>query len=75
MDLVNFIVSENGRWTRAILGLTAIMLGLLVITSSVRYLFIGVGVVAVAAAWFDVCLIALLFGKPIAGSRLRQEDE
>ncbi len=70
MGLLKFMSSPAGRTVRAVVGVAAIGGGIAL--GGWGYLLVAVGVVFVAAGVFDFCPLALAFGKPMAGSKLRE---
>jgi hypothetical protein len=70
-----FIASSAGRWIRALVGLVLIVIGLVGLKGVGGWILAVVGLVPLAAAVFDWCDFAPLFGLPFVGSRLRQAVE
>ena len=71
MSLVNFLVSTRGRMLRAIVGFSLILFGWFFLWYHGGIVVALVGLLLVLAAVNDVCLLALLYDKPIAGDWLR----
>jgi hypothetical protein len=71
-SFIHQLASKNGRIGRAILGLLLIVVGLVWPTESVGWVIVIIGLIPIAAAALDLCLVAALFGLPIQGKELRK---
>ncbi|HZK58472.1 MAG TPA: YgaP-like transmembrane domain [Cryobacterium sp.] len=69
MFIVKFLASTAGRWTRAIVGVVLVVLGIAL--GAWWWLLAALGAVFIAVGAFDVCLLAPLAGKPLQGQKLR----
>ncbi|CAN5358288.1 hypothetical protein BH09ACT6_BH09ACT6_00980 [soil metagenome] len=69
MSVLTFLSSTPGRWTRGIAGAILVALGF--ILGGWSLLLSVVGVVFIAVAALDVCLLAPLFHKPLSGTAFR----
>lgn len=69
MFIVKFLASTAGRWTRAIVGVILVVLGITL--GGWWWLLAALGAVFIAVGAFDVCLLAPLLGKPLQGQKLR----
>lgn len=69
MFIIKFLGSTAGRWTRGIVGLALLVLG--VVLGGWWFILAAVGLVVFLAGALDVCLLAPLFGKPFSGRKLR----
>lgn len=73
MALAKFMASPAGRIVRIVAGLILIALGIWVAESTLwTWVWIIVGLIPIAAGLFDFCLLAPLFGGPLAGDRIRE---
>lgn len=70
MFVIKFLGSTAGRWTRGIVGLALVGLGVLL--GGLWLILSAVGLVVFLAGAIDFCLLAPLFGKPFNGAKLRQ---
>lgn len=70
MGLLKFMSSPAGRTVRAVVGVGAIWAGIAV--GGWGYVLVAVGAVFVAAGVFDFCPLALAYGKPMSGKKLRE---
>jgi len=71
MALVNFLISTRGRVLRAIGGFSLILVGWFFLWYHGGIVVALVGLLLVLSAVNDVCLLAMLYDKPIAGDWLR----
>ncbi len=73
MFIIKFLGSTAGRWTRGIVGIALVVLGVVlgVALSGWWFILAAVGLVVFLAGALDVCLLAPLFGKPFMGRTLR----
>jgi hypothetical protein len=69
MFVIKFLGSTAGRWTRGIVGLALVGLGVLL--GGLWLILSAVGFVVFLAGVLDICLLAPLFGKPMSGPKLR----
>lgn len=69
MVIIKFLGSTAGRWTRGIVGVALVVLG--VVLGGWWFILAAVGLVVFLAGALDVCLLAPLFGKPFMGRTLR----
>jgi DUF2892 family protein len=69
MNILVFLSSTAGRWTRAVVGLVLIALGAAL--GAGWWTLAVLGVVFVFVGLLDVCLLAPLFGKPLRGTNFR----
>jgi hypothetical protein len=69
MFIIKFLGSTAGRWTRGIVGLALLALGIAL--GGAWLILAVVGAVVFLAGALDVCLFAPLFGKPFSGAKLR----
>lgn len=69
MFIIKFLGSTAGRWTRGIVGIALVVLG--VVLGGWWFILAAVGLVVFLAGALDVCLLAPLFGKPFMGRTLR----
>ena len=67
MAVLKFIASTNGRIFRVVIGLVFVMLAVL----NSNLILASIGLVPIASGIFDFCLIAPLFGQPLAGKDMR----
>lgn len=67
-----FMSSTAGRWTRAIVGIILVILGLFVLEGATAWIVGIVGLVPLAAGVFDWCIFAPLFRLPFGGEKLRE---
>ncbi len=75
MSLVKFLVSPRGRLLRAVAGLALIFVGWFFLWYHGGMIVALVGLLLVLAAVNDVCLLAMLYDRPIAGDWLRTSEE
>ena len=68
--VISFMASPAGRWTRAVAGLTLIVVGALL--AGLWWILAVIGVVPLLAGALDVFLFAPLFSLPFAGTKIRQ---
>lgn len=69
MGIIKFLGSTAGRWTRGIVGLALVSIG---IALGGWWLFLAaVGFVVFLAGALDFCLFAPVVGKPFSGRKLR----
>ena len=71
MAFVRFMASGAGRILRVIAGLALAGIGLTLVGGTTGYVVAAVGLLALLAGLFDVCLFAPLFGQPISGRAIR----
>ncbi len=69
MDIIKFLGSTAGRWTRGIVGIVLAVIGVLL--GGWWFILAAVGVVVFLAGALDFCIFAPLFGKPFNGKKLR----
>ena len=69
MDIIKFLGSTAGRWTRGIVGIVLAVIGVLL--GGWWFILAAVGVVVFLAGALDLCIFAPLFGKPFNGKKLR----
>lgn len=69
MALIKFLGSTAGRWTRGIVGLALLAVG--VALGGWWFILAAVGLVVFLAGALDFCIFAPLFGKPFSGRKLR----
>ena len=69
MSVLMFLSSTPGRWTRGIVGVVLVALGILL--GGWWLILSVVGVVFIAVASFDICLLAPLVHKPLSGTSFR----
>jgi hypothetical protein len=74
VQLIIFIVSENGRLIRGIIGLTIVLFGLIIVGGGTGLIISALGAVPLVSALLDLCLIAPLFGRPIRGQTIRERN-
>lgn len=67
--MLNFLGSQNGRAARAILGVAFIVIGGAL--GGTWWALAVVGLLPLATAALDVCLVAGLAGRPVSGKALR----
>jgi len=67
-----FMASPAGRFLRIVAGIILMVVGLVWIHGPGSWIVAAIGLVPLAAGVFDWCVIALLFGLPFVGERLRQ---
>lgn len=67
MDFVNFMSSQTGRLLRGIVGAILVVLALFVVEGTWGWILLILGVVLIAVAVFNVCLLAPLFGGSLKG--------
>ena len=71
-SILKFLASGNGRIVRIVVGAALFALGFFGhLSTSVGIILMIVGLVALLAGIFDVCVFAPLFGKPFNGKKLR----
>ncbi len=70
---ISFMASPAGRWTRAVAGLTLIVLGVLL--AGLWWILAVIGAAPLLAGALDVCLFAPLFSLPFAGTKIRQNAQ
>lgn len=76
MGFAAFMASVAGRTIRGVAGLALVGGGLALVFGSADHTVLGavlalVGLVPLAAALADVCLLAPLFGAPLGGAEVR----
>lgn len=71
MAFVKFASSQAGRIARALAGILLFAVGLWLIRGTLGVVVAVVGLVPLAAALFDVCIFAPLFGAPFKGNEAR----
>lgn len=72
MALAKFLASTNGRILRIVVGIVLIAVALLVsMDTAPRVILIVIGLIPLVAGALDLCLIAPLFGLPLAGKEIR----
>jgi hypothetical protein len=69
MAILEFLGSTPGRWVRGIVGIALLVLG--GVLGGYWWILAVVGLVVAAAGVLDVCLLAPLAGKPLAGKKFR----
>ena len=69
MRVIQFLASPAGRWTRMIVGVALLTIGVLL--GGWWWLLAALGLVFIAAGALDFCLLAPLMGKPFNGVKLR----
>ena len=69
MSIIKFLGSTAGRWTRGIVGLAIVGLG--IVLGGWWVILSAVGLVVFLAGALDFCLFAPLAGKPFNGRKLR----
>lgn len=69
MVIIKFLGSTPGRWVRGIVGAGLLTLG--AILGGYWWILAAVGLIVAAAGILDVCLLAPLARKPIAGPKFR----
>ncbi|MBU1588326.1 MAG: DUF2892 domain-containing protein [Actinobacteria bacterium] len=69
MSIIKFLGSTAGRWTRGIVGLALVGLG--VILGGWWFILAAVGAIVFLAGLLDFCIFAPLVGKPFNGRKLR----
>jgi hypothetical protein len=70
-NLLRFIASPAGRWTRVAVGASLISMGL--VQGRKGWALSVVGLVPLAAGALDFCLLAPFMGLPFKGEALRRE--
>jgi hypothetical protein len=70
-SVFGFLATPAGRFTRVVVGLALIVLGVMM-QNPVGWVIAAVGVVPTYAGIFDVCVISRLMGGPFQGSEIRQ---
>lgn len=70
----SFMGSKNGRIARIVVGALLVILGFFVVNGSsvIQLLLIVLGLVALLAGAFDVCVFAPLAKLPFKGADLRK---
>lgn len=76
MSFISFMASLAGRIIRGVVGLALVGGGLALVFGSPGNIVLGivlalVGLVPLAAALADVCVLAPLFGAPFSGPEIR----
>lgn len=71
MAVAKFMAGFYGRAIRFLGGVALILIGLLAVTGTVGIIIAIIGLVPIAAAVFDFCLFAPLFGAPLSGKKIR----
>lgn len=74
MSLINFLVTTRGRIVRAVAGFALILFGWFFLWYHGGIVVALVGLLLVLSAVNDVCLLAMLYDKPIAGDWLRDNQ-
>ncbi|CAN5457986.1 hypothetical protein BH10ACT6_BH10ACT6_07630 [soil metagenome] len=69
MFMLKFLGSTSGRWTRGIVGTGLLILGATL--GGLWWILAAVGLVVAAAGILDLCLLAPLAHKPLAGPKFR----
>lgn len=69
MIILKFLGSTTGRWVRGIVGVALLALGVLL--GGYWWIAAAVGLIVVTGAILDVCLLAPLVRKPVAGPKFR----
>lgn len=67
MALATFMAGSMGRGIRVVAGIVLILIGVLALDGAVAYVVEAVGLVAVLAGVFNVCLLAPILGAPFKG--------
>jgi hypothetical protein len=68
MGIIKFLASTAGRWTRGIVGIALVVVG--IVLGGWWWILAIVGAVVLAGA-LDFCILAPLLGKPFSGRKLR----
>lgn len=69
MVILKFLGSTAGRWVRGIVGAALLVVGALL--GGYWWVLAAVGLIVAAAGILDVCLLAPLARKPVAGPKFR----
>ena len=69
MGIIKFLASTAGRWTRGIVGVALVVVG--IVLGGWWWILAAVGAVVFLAGALDFCILAPLFGKPFSGRKLR----
>ena len=69
MGIIKFLASTAGRWTRGIVGVALVVIG--IVLGGWWWILAAVGAVVFLAGALDFCILAPLFGKPFSGRKLR----
>lgn len=69
MQILKFLGSPAGRWTRGVAGLALLIVG--AVLGGYWWILAVVGAVVLAAGVFDFCLLAPLARKPLSGKAFR----
>jgi hypothetical protein len=69
MGIIKFLASTAGRWTRGIVGLALVGVGIAL--GGWWFILAAVGLVVFLAGALDFCIFAPLAGKPFNGRKLR----
>jgi hypothetical protein len=67
---VHFMASPAGRILRIVIGSTVIAWGLLAVGGNDGTLITAAGALPILTAVFNICVIGLLVGDPISGSKV-----
>lgn len=70
-DFFRFMASTAGRWLRGLIGFALLAWGYNY-EGGVNIILILIGLVPLATAIFDICLLAPLFGYPLSGAGIRR---
>jgi len=68
--MIEFLATDSGRWIRLIAGLVMVVGGVLYATTAGLVIAL-LGLIPIAAAAMDLCLLAPLVGKPMHGEEIR----
>lgn len=69
MVIIKFLGSTPGRWVRGIAGVALLTTG--AVLGGYWWILAAVGLIVAAAGILDVCLLAPLVRKPLAGPKFR----
>jgi hypothetical protein len=69
MGIIKFLGSTAGRWTRGIVGLALVGIGIAL--GGWWFILAAVGFIVFLAGALDFCIFAPLAGKPFNGRKLR----
>jgi hypothetical protein len=71
MAFLRFMASSTGRIVRMVAGAVLMVVGWLVVGGTAGLVVVAVGLIPLAAGFFDICLFGPLFGRTFSGTEIR----